>query len=122
MNTEERLEKLEQELGRAKRRTRAMLAGFALVAAVVGLWAVGTGTPTAEAQQAGNPQDRGDTELRSSILAEIGDGQQYVSGLGSKLVKMARQGDLAAAQLLLAYIDGRPVELVRLPGTDSESN
>jgi hypothetical protein len=46
MTTEERLEKLERELARAKRRNRWLLAGLSLcLGALVVVWALGSNTP-----------------------------------------------------------------------------
>ena len=53
MTTEERLEKLEQELARAKRRNRWLLAGAVLCLGIVALaWAFG---PVKALAQAGKP-------------------------------------------------------------------
>ena len=56
----------------------------------------------------GNPYARRVAQMRSIIAAEFTD--EDVHQVLRKLVEMAKNGDLAAAKLLLSYAVGRPVE------------
>jgi hypothetical protein len=67
----------------------------------------------------GNPQHRRMAELRAAMLDEVQPAD--VQELTRKLIGLAREGDVAAARLVLEYALGKPPTAVSITGPEGES-
>jgi hypothetical protein len=66
----------------------------------------------------GNPQHKRMAELRAAMLDAVDEGK--VREIAAALCKMAMDGDVPAAKLVLEYVLGKPPQAIELSGPDGD--